>query len=1093
MRWFSGYPCGILSLVVLVLSMEAQTTLGTILGTVRDTSGSVVAGAKVTVVNVGTNVRETAFTNDNGYYEVPRLIAGVFQVSVEAPGFRTFEQTGVPLTAGGSVRVDVALELGVVTEKITVTAEVGVIETEKATIVAQRSYEQFRAAPYNYVGDVGNAFYQFATLPNSMPIRSGGTFFVAGVRSNANQFQGDGLTSVKRSGMSTYNEFNVEGQDEVRLISVNATAEFASPATYQQTSRSGTNTFHGSLDFRHTNPALTAREWYQSRKAPRHRNLFGGWLGGPVVLPGMYDGHDRTFFGLSYRGSYSPIGNFRTAQVPTAQFRSGDFSQLVDPAFMASAGLAQPIFITDPTNSQRFPNNVIPASRINPVSRRIQDRYYPSPNKDGVLFANYEFFNKSIGPGNMYGLRTDHRFSDRDLLAVTVALAQSGSGRLNLAGELLSNGFFTTVTDTRSTVVAWNHSFGPSMFNEVRTGFNRIHNIQYGPALGLNVLESLGITGTVYRNPNALGHPVISVTGFATLSQTNFSNSATQGYQFIDGFTMIRGAHTIKAGFDYRRARGADKALDSAAFGNFSFTNAFTGYSYSDFLLGTPTTTARSSPRDSRYQRYSYVAGYIQDDFKLHPDLTINVGLRYEYQTPVTDGSDILFNFDRQTGNLVLSSPEARQFVNPLLPSSIQFTTPEAAGMPANGFRYTDKNNFSPRVGFAYRFAKNTVLRAGYGLFYDILGLNFISDQQAGGIFNFSESFSNLSGVRGRLSFPNPFDPVGSIGATSVAGFVPNLPLQNTQQWNLTLERSLGDISLRVTYLGAKNTQLAYRQPINKPLPSTTPFSNDRRPWPQFRDVTLVDVGANSTYHALQIGTTRRKNGLTFDAHYTWAHGMDDAEESGDVGALIENPFSRSVQRARVSYIPNQRMVVNLMYSLPVGRNRKFVGQMPRWMDAIVGGWDVTWLSYFQTGDFATPVFSGRDPSNTDTLGGRPDRVGNGNFPVSQRDPNRWFDAAAFEIPPVNAGRFGNSGRNLIEGPGLRLFHFAVLKSFNITEKVKFQFMMPFQNAFNHPTYLLPNMNISAPGSVGRVPQTVRGATEGTRAREIGLNAYLIF
>jgi hypothetical protein len=1018
----------------------------------------------------------------------------VYEVVVEAAGFRTFEQTEILLTAGGSVRVDVALEVGAVTEKITVTADVGAIETEKATIVAQHSYEQFRTAPYNYVGDVGNVSYLFATLPNSMPIRSGGSFSVAGVRSNSNQFQSDGITSAKRSGMGTYNEVNIEGQDEVGLVSVNATAEFASAATYQQTSRSGTNTFHGSLDFRHTNPALTAREWYQSRKAPRHRNLFGGWLAGPVLVPGIYDGHDRTFFALSYRGSYSPIGNLRSTQVPTAQFRDGDFSQLIDPAFIASAGLAQPIFITDPANGQRFPNNTIPASRIDPVSQRIQDRYYPTPTRSDTLFANYEFFNNSIGPGNLYGLRVDHRFSDRDFLATTIGISQTGSGRLNLAGELPSNGFFTTVTDNRNVVVAWNHSFGPAAFNEVRAGFNRTHNIQYGPALGLATLQSLGISGTVYNNPSALGHPVFSVTGFAQISQTNFSNSMTQGFQVVDGFTVIRGAHTVKMGFDYRRARGADKPLDSDAFGNFAFTNAFTGYSYSDFLLGIPTTTARSSPRDSRYQRYSYVGGYIQDDFKLRPDLTINIGLRYEYQTPVTDKDDILFNFDPQSGNLVLSSADIQRYVNPLLPPSIGFTTAQAAGLPVNGFRNADKNNLAPRVGVAYRFAKNTVLRGGYGLFYDILGLNFISEQQTGGIFNFRESFSNLAGVRGRLTFPSPFDPIGSIGATSVAGFVPHLPLQTTQQWNLTLERSFGDNGVRISYIGAKSGQLAYRRPINKPPPSTMPFSNDRRPWPQFRDVTLVDTGANSTYHALQIGATRRwKNGLSFDTHYTWAHGMDDSEESGDVGALIENPLSRSAQRARISYIPKQRMVVNLMYSLPVGRNRRFLGNVPRVVDAFLGGWDLTWISYFQTGDYTTPTFAGRDPSNTDTVGGRPDRTADGNLPAGQRDPNRWFDEAAFVVPPVNAGRFGNAGRNLIEGPGLNLFHFAILKTFNITERVKFQFMMPFQNAFNHPVYANPNVNISAPGTVGRVPQTVRGANEGTRAREIGINAYLFF
>ena len=500
-------------------------------------------------------------------------------------------------------------------------------------------------------------------------------------------------------------------------------------------------------------------------------------------------------------------------------------------------------------------------------------------------------------------------------------------------------------------------------------------------------------------------------------------------------------------------------------FGSYTFTNRFTGYSYSDFLLGLPQSTSITYVRPPQAARLWFLSGFIQDDWKISPRLTLSYGLRYEYDAPPVDQTDTIANFDRASGSLVVPNETVRsEDVNPLFPKSIAILTANAAGLPERTLRFGDKNNFQPRLGFAFRpFSGNrTVLRGGYGVYSDDIGGDLFG-QLYGGPFRVTQSFTNNI-VNGAplLTFTNPFLGPGSLGSIDLAGIDPHLKNPFIQQWNVTAEQALTDtMALRVSYIGSSATQIVYGRNINQPVPSSIPFSQDRRPYPIFRNIIWRENGGNQNYQALSTEVHRRFSaGLEFQAAWTWAKTITDTDEVGitEGGPTLENAYDRLRERADAQYSPRHRFVSNAIWQLPFGKGRQMLnsGGITDW---IFGGWQLTGTFNAQTGEYFTPAFSGSDPSNTQTLGGIPDRIGNGNLPSDQRTIDRWFDASAFVAPPN--GRFGNSGKNILIGPGRQAVNLGAFKSFRITERVALRLQATFTNAFNHPNFGAPNANIS--------------------------------
>jgi hypothetical protein len=469
-----------------------------------------------------------------------------------------------------------------------------------------------------------------------------------------------------------------------------------------------------------------------------------------------------------------------------------------------------------------------------------------------------------------------------------------------------------------------------------------------------------------------------------------------------------------------------------------------------------------------------FYAGFIQDDFKVHPNLTLNIGLRYEWMNPYAEKNGRMYNFDPGSGNLVV--PEADGLANavsPIFPRTINIVTAEQAGFPGRGLRRADGNNFDPRLGVAWRPFRHarSVIRAGWGVYRNQLSSSTFGPISGSGPFTSDENFTN-SIVNGQplFQFPEPFLAVGSLGTQDVNALAVDMFNPYTMQWNLTLEQEFAGTGFRASYLGTRSVNLLYRRNFNQPLPSTTPFDNNRRPYPQYRNITLRENGGNSMYHALQFEAERKlASGVYYQVGWTWAKQLSHGIDSGEQGAVIANAYDRDSERGDDLYMSRHRLVASYIWELPFGPGRPWLNNMRGIAGHVIGGWRIAGVTLLQTGLRFTPTFAGRDPSNTNTVGGRPDRIGNGNLPKSERTIDRWFDASAFVLPPVNAGRFGNSGIGVLEGPGTVNIDLGLFKDVQLNESARLEFSISTTNTFNHPNFRIPNANISAPTSVGSI------------------------
>jgi hypothetical protein len=781
-----------------------------------------------------------------------------------------------------------------------------------------------------------------------------------------------------------------------------------------------------------------------------------------VYIPKLYDGHDRTFFMLSYWGERVPGGTTLTSTVPTPAMRQGDFS-----AFNP---------ITDPITGSPFPDNKIPVARFSPVALRVQERFYPLPNfgNPAVLTSNNnrtQMLPRDLQ--NRWEARLDQKVSNKNMVYARF----SWRGAVQEPNETLPtiplrNGYRRGSTFILSDA----HTFGVSLVNEFRFGRQSSPNQVLGSLNGMEVLGYTGIQG-VSPPGDYRGMPAFTFSGGGAVSNaqsTNHTNDRYHSWTLADSLTWIRGSHTMRFGFSFVHNGTDGVNVSSGTFGTFAFNGYFTGNSYADFLLGLPERASRATYREYQDRGLNSQYGYFEDAWKVNPKVTLTLGARYEYQAAGTDSEWLMYNLDPRDMSLVVPDRALNSGkINPLLPAAIRIVGAGAAGYP-QALRQPDRNNLVPRVGLAMRPLARTVIRAGYGIFMDDFGFS-VMPETGGPLYAFTETFQNTNKRQPQYTFPNPFGAAGSPGTATASGFKVDMKNPYVQQWNLTVEREVSEIGMRVSYIGTKGTNLGYTRQVNVPLPSTTPFSNSRRPYPQFGNLTFSDNGGNSIYHSLQADAERRfGRGLYFQAAWTWGNLITDVGDSrADLGPTIENPFDRARERGRESYAVRHRMNGSLIWEVPVGRGRRYLSHLPAGLNEIAGGWTLSSLFFFETGRYFTPSFSGRDTAGIGQTSGRPDCIANGNLPPSQRTVGRWFDPSAFAIPPANSGRFGNCGVNTLEGPGLNTQHFSVTKRFyQRGEHTSVEFQFNILNAFNHPNFNVPSANISSTSTVAQVRST---------------------
>jgi hypothetical protein len=1066
----------ILLTLALLPALHAQATFGAITGTVTDSTGAVVPKATVQVINQDTGLTKEAVSNAYGDYEVTHLNPARYTVRARSTGFKKFEHQDILVEALRTVRIHIRLEVGDVGAEVTVTAGTPVVETDAPNISDLKTARQLRDLPMNTLNGVLLNIFLFTTPTGYQT--AGSKFALGGARGTQLHYSIDGI-SANSPAFGVQNspaEPSVESIQEMRFDIVDNKAEFGEVTNVTVITKSGQNDFHGRLFEFNGASALNATPFLALTKGQNTVNDFGGSAGGRII-------RNKTFFFGGYEGFRQRMPAVLSPNLPTAKMRRGDFSDLL-------AGRA-PVAVRNPFTNEPFAGNLIPSALFNSAAVKWQERFFPLPNfgpPDSTV-ANFRASYPQQFRQDQFDIRVDHYFSSKNTLYARFGFKRFKPHALDSGVPPEFAGYRVNVRNGRLAAVSDTWTISPRLVNELKVGFARGYNPREGELSGQEIVDLLGIQGLPRQPLDVRNLPTVSISGFQTIAQVAKAAPAENTFQVIDQVTHIRGRHTLKTGGEYRPQQYNE--FVQPMFGSYTFTNRFTNYAYADFLLGVPQSTSRNYVRPSQAARYWFLSGFIQDDFKVSPRLTLSYGLRYEYDKPAVDKFDTIANFDPRTGSIVVPTETVlREKVNPLFPREIPIVTAQQAGSPGRSLREGDKNNFQPRFGFAFRARehKPTVIRGGYGVYNDDLTADLFS-QLYGGPYRLTESFTNsiANGVP-QLTFIRPFLERGSLGAVDLTAIDVHLRNPCIQQWNLTVEQEIGfNTGLRLSYIGAKSTHLIYGRNINQPPASAIPFSQNRRPYPLLRNITFRENGANHIYHGLTVEAKRRfQRGLSFQAAWTWAKNLADADEVGTTegGPTLEDAYNRVRERGDVQFNPRHRFISSLIWELPAGAGRRFLNRRGP-LDWVLGGWQLSAIYNTQTGEFLTPAFSGSDPSNTQSFGGVPDRIKDGNLPSTQRSLDHWFDPSAFAAPPN--GRFGNAGHGILEGPSRQAMNLGLFKNFHTTEKSSLRFQATFTNATNHPNYGTPNLNISQPGAVGTIRSFQGRDSGGPRMGLLGL------
>lgn len=1059
-------------ILLLPAILVAQTYYGIIRGTVMDASGAVSPGVEVTVTNLDTNISQKVVSNEVGNYVTPNLIPGKYRVSAEKAGFKKSVTEDIELAATADRRVDIRLEVGAVAESVTVEGGAQLIETERSTVSDVKSN-------YVFTNMVINSNYRSIwKMLLLTPGVSSSTYAGNGAgRNTTYSIDGipikDGWTGSgfgpALTYLDSYREFRVD------LVSVNASGGTSSNVAV--VSESGTNALHGEAWLHYNAIGFGARPFFAPTRPhgpPIFRPNFK--VGGPLYLPKLYNGKDRTFFHASWqglRGSQTPY--VTNIVVPSAAYRTGDFSAFSKP-------------LLDPLSGTPFAANKIPSSRINSVSKYYQDTFYPTPNTGVDRYGDISVFPNN---SDQYTGRLDHKLSDANSVFVRVMYQHYAYEQWD-GGNNPKIGNYSQWRDQYHGVLSDTHIFSPAMLNEFRFGYARDESEYGGPRRGLDVVQAAGLQLSDLQDSKGL--PRMNITGFQSIYQGDQNGWMWSTFHVQETLHLTRGKHNFRFGLEIGDYNGKQYATSpSVIFGTYSFNGRFAGDPYADFLLGLMDSSSRRTSVGPVYPHRLNKEVFFTDDFKVTPRLSLNYGLRYSLLDPGTIEQNLLSNFYPAKNALVVPDAAAKTRVHPAFPKNVPIAAADSVGL-SKKLLNLDKNNFAPRFGFAWRPGRwnDMVIRGGAGIYY--VGMQpYISDG-GGAPFELPEDFTNsiTKGVP-LFAFPRPFPgPASTLVGTNASGMDPFLRTPYSTQYNLTVEKQVFDMGLSATYMSTLSRKNVWARNLNQVPADTRPYAEKLPfvPIPYLYTVNWTTNGGSHSYHGGVIKAERRlKAGFYYQAHLTWAKSMaDDWSSSG------EDAFNRGRDRSQGNQIPRWRGVVVALYELPVGKGKPFGKSLPKPVTHIVGNWNLAGTYIWQTGLYFTPSFTTIDPSNTNRRGGRPDRVADGNLPKDQRTLNRWFDTTAFVAPPAGIGRFGNSGAFILQAPGISVFHFGLVKEIVLNERARLKLEMASTNFFNHPNFSGPASTIGT-STYGMIMSSggQGSGNSGEGSRDFSLTARFIF
>lgn len=1050
---------------------------GTFSGQVTDASGAPVANAQVKVTQQETGVSVTKQSATDGIYTVPLLKAGTYTLEVTAPGFKSEIRKDITLQIQQVAQQDFRLQVGDVQQQITVEGAAPLLNTESTEVGNVISEQSTQQLPLN-----GRNFAQLGLLvpgTNPGPVggirtqgngnetqRAGAEIVADGSRGSFNTFMIDGLNDEDQS-VGTLKIFpNLESIEEFKVQVGNYDAQFVSGgAVVNVITRSGGNEIHGSAFEFLRNADLNARQFFDAQKPPFQQNQFGAAIGGPIVK-------NKTFFFGDYQGLRVHEASTSIVTEPTAAMRAGNFNGV--------STIYNPVTYNAATNTRtQFAGNQIPVTQMDPIALNLL-AIIPLPNLPGNK-NNLRLNDLAVQTEDQYDVRVDQVFSETDSMFGRVT--HGGADITYPSTPVLVNGVINPLAFVQGSATAGSlrlnhapsdqatvqeiHQFSPNITNQLALGYTRFA-LQVTPLDEPdNVAEKLGLQGA---NTGAESGAMasLSISGYAGYSASNLPEIVPQNtWEANDTVSYVHGAHSFRFGFDVIH-NGFGFFQLAAPSGSLSFSGVYTnnpakssgGNGFADFLLGLPVSSSKSTAPDGvPYESYTEYGAFAQDQWRVSSKLTVNLGLRYDLFTPDKERHNRQSDFFLGAGSTLAIAGQ----------NGISDT-----------ILNTQYHNFSPRVGLAYRLGERTVVRAAYGLFY-------FDEQGVGGST--------------RLFINNPFAAQYAVSCSSTSPClhtdtgIPNTPSANNlptvvyqptsnltpnmQQWNFTLERQLtNSLVLRGAYVGSRGNHLNLniQEDVATPGPGSVIA---REPYPTVSSISAWEPRGPSSYNGLQLSAEKRfSSGLSFLAAYTYSKSLDEGaggnSSTGESRINIQNPNDVAADYGLSNFNYKFRFTMSTIYDLPFGRGRKYLGSANAFENALAGGWQVTSILTLQSGapfsvQLATPT------ANTGTFT-RPNRVCDGNLPTSQQSINEWYNVSCFVAPPVYT--FGNTGRNILIGPGLETWDVGGDKDFRLTERFGLQFRSEFFNVLNHANFGLPNGSIGST-SAGTI------TTEITNARQI--------
>ncbi len=1033
--------------------VQGQSIFASIVGTIKDSSSAVIPGAKVTATNLSTNEKRELTTNQFGYYEVNNLFPGVYRLEVEMDGFTKYLNERVTLASNENARVDVTLQVSTEVTQITVTGEGGSrIETETAKLGDVRSLKQLQTLPL-----AARSMWRYLVLTPGVTGGMNGTMSVSGSRSRQVDYAVDGVTmSDVRSSNTIGPTLNfIEAFEEANISMGNNSAEFKALGTLTVATKRGGNEVHGAVYDYYSTGAFRARDYFTGQRSGTPSHGFGGHISGPVYVPGVYDGRDKTFWFVSYETTFAPQGvdNFNTT-VPLEAWKQGDFS-------------GESAVVKDPfAGGTPFGNNKIPANRISSVAKQYLP-LWPAPNYGNTsVFSSQNYraqHRRPFSKPHNFQTRVDHRLSEKNtIFGRYLHQRQQNPGyESGLPGSL---GLRNQLRVVKHALVSDTHVFSPTLINEARFGIAYNTNPRWAEDVdGAAFLKATGLTNVTRdgKIPDVKQVPIVrfsSGPGIQTIEVTRqrFYNEDVT-FQWQDTVSLITSKHSMRFGVEVNKRHFNDQYQPSNVFGNFQFTNAYTGFNFADFLLGTPNSISRAAYAEKRLDRSIAYDFFVQDNYRITSSLTLNLGLRYELHPSWTTSGSRISAFDKTKGAIVVPDA-ALSLVSDLFPTDkVPVIGHSQTDFNEQLFR-TDTNNFAPRIGFAWRpFGVQTfVIRGGYGIFYEsiprqqsLFSTPFIVNEPS---FTNPRNISDPQFVHWPLAFPTVTKGAGvSIPSTWENGF--STPY--AQNWNLTIEKEVASLALRASYVGTGGRQMPHPFNINQPLPGPGRYIDKPRPFPEFSGITEQRNGASHTYHGMNLELERRfSKGLMFQTSFTLA------KDLGDEDVTPENTYDRARERAQTQVQPFRRWLGFFIYELPFGTGKPVGGNVTGFAKHILNGWELSGSAALQDGRNETPLWQTRDihgiahttSSTAPNVAYRPDCLYDPNLSPSQQSIDAWYDVNAFALP-TTPGVFGSCGRGIIKGPAVRVLHAGLFKTFTVAERYRFRFGLQATNALNHPNW----------------------------------------